>query len=89
MTMHNLVAKASDWHYSSWIDHPTPELKVPKMVRDLQDHLTVSYSAVLHSLGRRVAKHHSRPTDCKFGSTHGSPTPKLSCAVAAIFTLVH
>ena len=89
MTAHDLVDKASDWDYSSWIEHRSHKTKVPKMLRDIADHLTSLSSTKLQLLDWGVKRHCSRLGACKHSSKSVFPSQKLSCAVAAISVLAH
>ena len=69
----------------SW---PPPPHVLPKMAQEIQDYLTASYAAAIHPLAPGVEKHVGRPGSYQFGLTQSSSEPRLSCAVAAISTLV-
>ena len=88
MTLHNLVAKTNDWTYSSLIHHENPEVKVPKILKQLEDHLTAPSSATIQFQSRGVSKHRNRAAQYTFGHKSEIPKSQLSCAVSVIYTLV-
>ena len=47
MVLYDLVAKTSDWIYSSLIHYENPVVKVPKMLKQLEDHLTAPSSTII------------------------------------------
>ena len=88
MILYDLVATTSDWIYSSLIYHATPVVKVPKMLKELEDHLTAPSPATIQPQSRGITKHHNRAASYTFGYKSMIPKSQLSCAVSAIYTLV-
>ena len=88
MILHDLVAKTSDWIYSSLIHHENPVVKVPKMLKQLEDHLTAPSLATIQYQSWRVSKQRNRAAQYTFGYKKEIPKSQLSCAVSAICTLV-
>ena len=88
MVLHDLVAKTSDWTYSFLIHHKNPVVKVLKMLKQLEDHLTAPSLATIQYQSRGVSKHRNRAAQYTFGHKREIPKSQLSCAVSAICTLV-
>ena len=74
MVLHDLVAKTSDWTYFSLIHYENPVVKVPKILKQLEDHLTAPSSATIQYQSQGVSKHHNRAAQYTFG--HKREIPK-------------
>ena len=88
MILHDLVAKTSDWVYSFLIHHENPDVKLSKILKQLEDHLTAPSSATIQFQSRGVRKHRNRAAQYTFRHKREIPKLQLSCAVSAICTLV-
>ena len=88
MTLHDLVATTSDWIYSSLIFHAALVVKVPKMLKELEDHLIALSSATIQPQSQGVTKHRNKTASYTFGPKSMIPKSQLSYTVSAICTLV-
>ena len=89
MKAHDLVAKTSDWIFSSLIDHEKPKPKTPRIVLEIQDHTTAPSTATLQPTGRGCKRHRARSGNHTYGSKSIFACRPMSCAVAAMVALVH